>query len=112
MIEAPDILQQTLKIPDDHLEACRAIKPPIATVGNAAGNAQDFKDLKGEPEPPGPLPDGFTPKGIVALVFSIIAAFIGIGAVAWYGVGDIGAKDPVAGGAVREVIGEVRSSGQ
>ena len=44
-------------------------------------------DLTGVPEPPGPLPDGFTPKGIVALVFSILTAFLGIAVISWYVVG-------------------------
>ena len=90
MIEAPDILQQTLKIPDDHYEVCRSQVPEVKTVGNAAGNSKDFLDLKGERQPPAPLPDGFTPRGIVALTFSIIAAFVGLGAISWYGLGEIG----------------------
>ena len=90
MIEAPDALQQVISIPDDHYQVCRSQSPAIPTVGNAAGNTQDLLDLKGEPGPPAPLPDGFTPRGIVALTFSIIAAFLGLAAIGWYGVGEIG----------------------
>lgn len=82
MIEAPPLLQSSLSIPADHYEACKAQNIPI--VGNAAGNDVDFLDLTGVPAPPGPLPEGFTPKGIVALVFSILTAFLGIAVIAWY----------------------------
>ena len=35
------------------------------------------------------LPEGFTARGIVALVFSIIAALLGLAAVTWYGIGEL-----------------------
>ena len=82
MIEAPPLLQSSLSIPADHYEVCKAQNIPV--VGNAAGNDKDFLDLTGVPEPPGPLPEGFTPKGIVALVFSILTAFLGIAVISWY----------------------------
>ena len=82
MIEAPPLLQSSLSIPADHYEVCKAQNIPI--VGNAAGNDKDLLDLTGVPEPPGPLPEGFTPKGIVALVFSILTAFLGIAVISWY----------------------------
>lgn len=53
-------------------------------AGNAAGNTVDLFDLKGENLSPKPLPDGFTARGIVALVFSIISAFIGLAVITWY----------------------------
>lgn len=57
MVEAPLSLQQSaLTIPRDHLDVCDAQK--IATVGNAAGNAADFTDLRGENKAPDRLPDG------------------------------------------------------
>lgn len=98
IIEAPLDLQQTLSlasspykspnssalmIPTSHIEACTKQNIPIA--GNAAGNTDDFLDLQGENAPPGPLPAGFEAKGIVALVFSVIAAFVGMGVIGWYG---------------------------
>ncbi|KAI9681084.1 MAG: hypothetical protein M1817_002365 [Caeruleum heppii] len=88
MVEAPEDIQKTHTIPEDHLEACRALGLPAA--GNAAGNVRDLLDLTGENAPPDPLPAGFTPRGIVALVFSILSAFIGVTVIAWYGVGDLG----------------------
>lgn len=56
-VEAPLELQQTLEIPDDHLDACKVAGVP--TAGNAAGNDEDFLDLSGQNAQPGPLPDGY-----------------------------------------------------
>ena len=81
MIEAPSELQKFLKIPQDHYDACTKQGFPIA--GNAAGNKDDFLNLKGENLPPKPLPAGFEAKGIVALVFSIVAAFLGMAVISW-----------------------------
>lgn len=88
MIEAPLDLQQTLTIPDDHYAVCAAAATPVPTVGNAAGNTVNLLDLSGEPSPPAPLPDGFTARGIVALVFSCVAGILGVAVVAWYGFAD------------------------
>ncbi|KJZ80330.1 hypothetical protein HIM_00180 [Hirsutella minnesotensis 3608] len=83
-VEAPAEMQkQGLTIPDDHLEVCR--QGGIPTEGNAAGNAVDFLDLTGQNEPHARLPEGFTPRGIVALVFSCLSGIIGVSVVAWYG---------------------------
>ena len=92
-VEAPDDLQKSgLKIPQDHLDTCTKQGLPIA--GNAAGNTVDLFDLKGARTSPAPLPEGFTPRGIVALTFSIIAGLVGIAVIAWYGAGEIGKKAP------------------
>ncbi|KAL8711162.1 MAG: hypothetical protein Q9220_004307 [cf. Caloplaca sp. 1 TL-2023] len=89
-----------LSIPASHLEACTSQNVPIA--GNAAGNVNGRKvklltapqdnllDLTSENKPPGPLPAGFQAKGIVALVFSVLAAFVGMGVIGWYGGLDAG----------------------
>ena len=83
MIEAPLALQESgLTIPQDHLDNCQ--KQSVPTVGNAAGNTANVFDLTGEPSPPGPLPEGFTARGIVALVFSCVSAFLGIAVISWY----------------------------
>ncbi|KAI1199306.1 Cupredoxin [Nemania serpens] len=90
MVEAPLDLQNTLTIPQGHLDACTS--QDIATVGNAAGNAVDFTNLKGENSPPDRLPEGFTTRGKVALAFSALTGILGVLAVALYGL----APDPSA----------------
>lgn len=82
LVEAPTELQQTLTIQEGHLDTCKA--QGIAVAGNAAGNTMDLFDLKGENLSPAPLPAGFTARGIVALVFSVISAFLGLAAITWY----------------------------
>ncbi|PHH79355.1 hypothetical protein CDD80_5023 [Ophiocordyceps camponoti-rufipedis] len=89
-VEAPSELKG-LTIPDDHLDACK--KVGMSTSGNAASNSVNLLDLTGQNEPPAPLPDGFTPRGIAALVFSCIAGIVGVGVVAWYG---FAAANPIA----------------
>ena len=81
MIEAPEELQKSLIIPEDHLEVCKA--QGIPTAGNAAGNTKDLFNLKGANVSPRPLPSGFEARGIVALVFSCIAAFLGMVVISW-----------------------------
>lgn len=54
IVESPSILQDTMKIPADHLAACKAQKIP--TAGNAAGNTQNLLDLNGANTVP-PYPD-------------------------------------------------------
>ncbi|KAI8632680.1 multicopper oxidase [Xylariaceae sp. FL1651] len=56
IIVAPDILQQTIKIPQDHLDACK--RQNIPTKGNAAGNYQNFLNLTGAPTTPDDNPMG------------------------------------------------------
>lgn len=81
MIEAPLDLQKTVSIPKDHYQACRASNTLYA--GNAAGNTRDLFDLAGANTMPPPLPAGFTAGGIVALVFSCIAAILGLASIVW-----------------------------
>lgn len=81
MVEAPLSLQETLVMPQNHIDACTKQDIPIA--GNAAGNTRDLFDLAGANVSPAPLPDGFTARGFVALVFSILSAFLGMGVIAW-----------------------------
>lgn len=82
MIEAPLELQQSLTIPQGHIDACSAQNIPYA--GNAAGNTVDVLDLKGANVAAKPLPAGFTPRGVVAMVFSCVAALVGLGVIVWY----------------------------
>ncbi|OCT50136.1 Iron transport multicopper oxidase FET3 [Cladophialophora carrionii] len=91
-VEQPLVLQETLpsRIPADHYAACAAMEPPMPTLGNAAGNTENFYDLTGANVSPDPLPDGFETKGIVAMTFSILAGLLGVGTVIWYGLGEMG----------------------
>ncbi|KAK1985209.1 multicopper oxidase [Colletotrichum cereale] len=82
-VEAPLDLQKTLSIPQNHLDVCAAANVP--TAGNAAGNTVDLMDLRGQNTPPARLPDGFTARGIVALVFSCVTGILGVLVVGWYG---------------------------
>ena len=91
MVEAPLELQKQ-KIPQDHLDACAAGNVP--TKGNAAGNDKDFFNLAGQNLAPGRIPAGFTARGIVALVFSCISAFLGIAVVSFYGIKGIQKHKP------------------
>ncbi|ANB12409.1 ferroxidase FET3 [Sugiyamaella lignohabitans] len=87
LVEAPVQLQQTLQIPDDHYAVCDKVN--VSSKGNAAGNSIDFFDLSGQNKQVPDLPNGFTARGIVALVFSCISAFLGMGAIVWYGLSDL-----------------------
>ncbi|KAL7912833.1 Cupredoxin [Trichoderma velutinum] len=82
-VEAPLEIQKQFTIPDDHLAVCDATG--FSSKGNAAGNTVNFLDLTGENKAPGTIPGGFTPRGIVALVFSCVTGVLGVIVVAWYG---------------------------
>ncbi|KAK6458331.1 iron transport multicopper oxidase FET3 precursor [Scheffersomyces xylosifermentans] len=88
-IEDPAGIQnnETQQLTADSINACQKLGMPIE--GNAAANSKNFLDLTGEPVQHKPLPSGFTARGIVALVFSCIAAFLGLFAIAIYGMADI-----------------------
>ena len=82
LVEAPLEVQKSLTIPQNHLDACKAASIP--TAGNAAGNTVNLLDLTGANSAPKPLPAGFTPRGIVALTFSIVSALLGLAVITWY----------------------------
>ena len=67
MIEAPEELQKTLKIPDDHMKVCN--DGGVPTAGNAAGNTKDFLDLTGQVQPPAELPTGLVLPFFFLLLF-------------------------------------------
>ena len=94
IIEAPLDLQDSVTLPQNHLQACQA--QDIPTRGNAAGNTVDLFDLDGENVSPPPLPPGFTTRGVVALVFSCVSAFVGLAVIVWYGM------LPISGGGMVE----------
>ncbi|KAI8908434.1 Cupredoxin [Gorgonomyces haynaldii] len=80
IVEAPEVLQQRLKVPQNILDTCA--KQNIKTSGNAAGN----NDLNlGEMDAlVGPYPTVMTGKGIGALTATIISALAGLGIVIWF----------------------------
>ncbi|KAM9926416.1 hypothetical protein OXX59_003254 [Metschnikowia pulcherrima] len=82
-IEAPAELQEKEEFTDDWKRVCS--NSNVSIEGNAAGNAVNFMDLTGANVQHKPLPAGFTARGIVALVFSCIAGFLGIASIAYYG---------------------------
>lgn len=86
-IEDPITLQQNETLTENYLQVCNAAG--IKTEGNAAANSDDFFDLTGENVQVAPLPEGFTARGIVALVFSCIAGLLGCIAIGYYGMQDI-----------------------
>lgn len=86
-IEAPRQLQEKLKIPQNHYDVCDAAG--VKNEGNAAGNTQDYLDLSGQNKQVGWLPAGFTTKGIVAMVFSCVSAFLGMAFISVYGASGI-----------------------
>ncbi|KAG0313039.1 hypothetical protein BGZ99_009132 [Dissophora globulifera] len=79
-IEAPEVMPSVLTVDQSHYDQCKALGIPFR--GNAAGN--DGLDLNGANLGPDPLTGKFTAKGIVALVFTIISALLGLATVIWY----------------------------
>lgn len=104
MIEAPLDIQKKITLPADHLAACKDSNTP--TEGNAAGNTVDVFDLKGENKAVAPLPAGFTAKGYVAMVFSVISAFLGFLAIYWYG------SAPLSSTEASAIISDIRKMEQ
>ncbi|KAF9333152.1 ferroxidase fet3 [Podila minutissima] len=80
MIEAPEAMAGVLTVDPKHFEQCKALGIPYE--GNAAGN--QGLGLTGQNVGPNPLSGTFTAKGNVALVFTIIAALMGLATVIWY----------------------------
>jgi iron transport multicopper oxidase len=89
-IEAPLQMQEKLTLPQDHIDACKAAG--VAYEGNAAAKTVDLLDLSGQNAQRGWIPSGFTARGIVALVFSCVAAFVGMAVISWYGIQPMGAS--------------------
>ncbi|KAI8981945.1 Cupredoxin [Mycotypha africana] len=84
MIEAPDVVQNTMKLPQAFMDVCEAGNNPA--TGNAAG--KEGLDLKGAPSGIGMPYDGFTAKGKGAMAACIICALIGMASIIWYAFND------------------------
>ncbi|KAL6942335.1 hypothetical protein ACO0QE_003508 [Hanseniaspora vineae] len=86
-IEAPDEIQKYEgSVNSDMKRICKAANIP--TKGNAAGNFNDWFDLKGLGKQAAPLPAGFTLKGYFALAVSIMTAIYGMYTITQYGLDD------------------------
>lgn len=89
LIEAPMEIQSnpSQNFTESYINACE--KNGMKVAGNAAGNTVDYLDLSGQNIQAKDLPAGFTARGIVALVFSCVSAFLGMAVITWYGMSDI-----------------------
>lgn len=83
-VEAPDIAQQRLTLPQALKDMCTA--GGIPATGNAAG--KEGLDLKGAPSGVTLIYDGFTAKGKGAMAACIVAALIGMATIVWYALAD------------------------
>lgn len=88
-VEAPEEIQANAsqQLTADHISNCQV--GGVNVKANAAGNTEDFLDLTGQNLQLKTIPDGFTAKGIVAMVFSCIAGILGLITIAVYGLLDI-----------------------
>ncbi|KAH7129201.1 Cupredoxin [Dactylonectria macrodidyma] len=87
-VEAPLELQDIISLPSSHLEVCQSGN--ASTEGNASGNKENYLDLTGENHPRPTLPPGFTPRGIVAHVFSCICGILGVAVIGCKHTGGMG----------------------
>lgn len=83
-IEAPEVMQKNLTVPQFMLDQCASMNVP--TSGNVVGKMSKT-DFKGEPYGPHVLKMGWTPKAIGALAGCIISFLAGVAAIIWYGHG-------------------------
>ncbi len=86
-IEAPEVLATQVKVPPENFAACSAAAVPSS--GNAAANVANFLDLSGQNAQPDDIPDGWTPRGEVAMAFSVLSAVLGVISIVIYGMADI-----------------------
>ncbi|KAI9012628.1 Cupredoxin [Phycomyces nitens] len=92
-VEAPDIAQQRMTLPQSFNDLCAAGNIPYS--GNAAG--KQGLDLKGAPSGVDIIFDGFTASGKGAMAGCILSAILGIASIVWFA-----HSDPEARG--REII--------
>jgi iron transport multicopper oxidase len=81
LIEAPNKLQERMRIPEQVYRQCNHRN--VKTTGNAAGfnNTIDFAGI----EPTLELyPDYLETKGFVSLAAMILSALLGLGAILWH----------------------------
>lgn len=85
--------QKTLTIPKNHDAAFADSVAPISTAAKAAARRTDLLKVQCVNIFPAPLSTGFAARDIVALVFSVIAAFLDMPAVSWYGMRELSLGD-------------------
>ncbi|KAJ5326232.1 uncharacterized protein N7506_009334 [Penicillium brevicompactum] len=89
-VEAPQQIKAGLSLTDSDISICKAGNRSYE--GNAAANTEDWLDLSNQNRQLPWLPAGFTPRGIVAMVFSCVSAFLGMAFIAFYGMSGIGVQ--------------------
>ncbi|KAJ2744922.1 ferroxidase fet3 [Coemansia sp. BCRC 34301] len=81
IVEAPDVMQKRIRVPQQILDHCSLADIP--TKGNAAG--REGFDLTGVPEGPYPYPLGWTRKAKGAMAGCVLSALVGFASIVWYG---------------------------
>lgn len=89
-VEAPDVMQKTLQMPQQMLDHCT--KQNIPTTGNVVGK-MSATDFSGQPWGPFHVVMGWTPKAIGALAGCIITFLVGFATIVWYGTGELNEED-------------------
>jgi iron transport multicopper oxidase len=89
-VEAPDVMQKTLQIPQQMKDHCAKLGVP--SEGNVVGKFSTT-DFKGQPYGPFPVVMGWTPKAIGALAGCIITFLVGFATIVWYGTGELNEED-------------------
>ncbi|BEI84084.1 hypothetical protein CcaverHIS002_0406880 [Cutaneotrichosporon cavernicola] len=89
-VEAPDVMQQTLQIPQQLKDLCT--DQHIPAQGNVVGKFSTT-DFKGQPWGPFPVVMGWTPKAIGAMAGCIITFLVGFATIVWYGTGELNEED-------------------
>ena len=84
-VEAPDVMQQRLRLPESVFEQCRNLN--MKTSGNAAG-FNDTVTFLGIELNLDIYPEHIQVKGVVSLSAMVVSALIGLGAVVWYSAAD------------------------
>ncbi|KAJ2761905.1 ferroxidase fet3 [Coemansia sp. BCRC 34490] len=81
ILEAPDVMQKRLSVPQQIFDHCA--QASIPTEGNAAGRS-GF-DLEGAPDGPFPYPIHWTRKARGAMAGCVLSALVGFATIFWYG---------------------------
>lgn len=95
LVEAPESIQSNSSqlLTANVQDVCA--RGNISTIGNAAGNHEDFFDLTGQNVQEKGVPLGFTKKGIIAMVFSCLAGILGLITIAIYGMMDMSTETEI-----------------